>query len=178
MALSPLRSKALHLGRSLSLPTDSHPAIFQFEENLTVISLTKQDVGELLSAARRNEAYDIQAYLTSRRKSFRSKGNAISLEKDWRSMLKDAESVTFFPVGVSVFLLSHQVEDTRLNEFKKVDFSFLLIQEDDTQVEELVNHFKEMDSSIQILEEDLEFLFRQLIKTREDIPLGSRFLMG
>ncbi|KAL0383871.1 UNVERIFIED_CONTAM: hypothetical protein Sradi_2781400 [Sesamum radiatum] len=37
MALSPLRSKALHHGRSLSLPSGSYPALSQFDENLSRI---------------------------------------------------------------------------------------------------------------------------------------------
>ncbi|KAG6407811.1 hypothetical protein SASPL_130810 [Salvia splendens] len=47
------------------------------------------------------------------------------------------------------------------NEFKKVE-SFLQLNQEN----ELVNHIKEMDSDIQVVEEDLESIFRQLIKTR------------
>ncbi|PIN25738.1 hypothetical protein CDL12_01532 [Handroanthus impetiginosus] len=257
MALSPLRSKPLHHGRSLSLPSDSHPAMSQLDENLArirasgatcsslssmndrvnglrnlydsidemlrsphnqlifsddqilddyirlldacstvkdLISLTKQDVRELLSAVRRKDVHGIQSYLTSRRKtkkmiqkslknlrSFSGKGDAVSLEKD---MFKDAESVS---ISLFVSLLSYvmgtkvqerksgwslvskmmhskkvspQGEEKDLNEFKKVDSFLQLSQEKDTKVEELVNHLKEMDSSIQ---------FRQLIKTRASL---------
>ncbi|KAK4401334.1 hypothetical protein Sango_0874100 [Sesamum angolense] len=91
-----LRSKSLHHGRSLSLPSGSHPAVSQFDENLSgecqekwvekilddystildacstvkdLISLMKQDVQELLSAIRRKDMHGIQGYLTSRTKS-------------------------------------------------------------------------------------------------------------
>ncbi|KAI3472328.1 hypothetical protein Pfo_031174 [Paulownia fortunei] len=264
MALSPLRSKALHHSRSLSLPSGSHPAMSHFDENLSIvraseatcsslssmnsringlknlydsiddlillphnqpiisqecqekwveqilddyirffdacstvkdlISLMKQDVQELLSAVRRKDVHGIHLYLTSRRKSkkmirkslkklrsFRSKDNALSLEKDCENttlvyMLKDAESATFSLLEsfgwslVSKLMHSKKVslqgEETYLNELNKVDSFLQLSQENDTGVEELVNHLKEIDSSIQILEEELEFLFRQLIKTR------------
>ncbi|PIN25736.1 hypothetical protein CDL12_01530 [Handroanthus impetiginosus] len=270
MALSPLRSKTLHHGRSLSMPSESRPAMSQFDENLSriralgatcsslssmnarinelknlydsmddllqlpqnfslegqeqilddyirlldacstvkdLISLTKQGVRELLSAVRRKDANVTQSYLTSRRKSkkmiqkslnnlrsFGSKSNAVSLEKDMlkdaesKDMLKDAESVT---LSLFEFLLSYvmgtkvqerksgwslvsklmhfkkvspQDEETDLNEFKKVA-SFLQLSQE-SWVEQLVNHLKGMDSSIQILEEGLEVLFRLLIKTR------------
>ncbi|PIN25737.1 hypothetical protein CDL12_01531 [Handroanthus impetiginosus] len=262
MALSPLRSKALHHGRSLSLPSESHPAMSQFDENLSrvrasseatcsslssmnarindlkslydniddllllpqnqqiisqeqilddyislldacskvreLISLTKQDVREFLSAVRRKDCNGIQACLTSRRKSkkviqkslknlrsFKSQRNTISLQKD---ILKDAESVTlslfesllYYVMGTKVQekkngwslvsklmhskKVSPQGEETYLNEFKKMDLFLQLSQEN--RVEELVNHLKEMESSIQILEDALELLFRQLIKTR------------
>ncbi|KAI3446325.1 hypothetical protein Pfo_002990 [Paulownia fortunei] len=278
MALSPLRSKALHHGRSLSLPSKLHPAMSQFNETLArmkssnptssslssmenrlhslknlycniddllmlphiqqimsqecqekwvdqvldgyirlldacstakdLFSHMKQDVQELLSALRRKDVHGIHRYQTSRRKSkkiiqkslkdlrsFRSKNNDLSLEKDHETlalvyMLKEAESVTItmFECLLSCVIgskvqtrqsgwslvsklvpskkVSHQGEETDLNEFKKVDSFLQLSQEDDTQVEELMNHLKEMDSSIQIHEEELECLFRQLIKTR------------
>ncbi|PIN25735.1 hypothetical protein CDL12_01529 [Handroanthus impetiginosus] len=49
MALSPLRSKALHHGRSLSLPSDSHPAISQFDENLSRIRASEATCSSLPS---------------------------------------------------------------------------------------------------------------------------------
>ncbi|KAK6118663.1 hypothetical protein DH2020_047576 [Rehmannia glutinosa] len=271
MALSPLKSKALHHGRSLSLPSKSHPAISQFIENLAktksssstlssmvieltslkslycniddllvlphiqhvisqerhekfveqlldrhvtlldacttakdIISHTKHDVQHLLSSLRRKDiVYGIKNYQTSRRKSKKTiektlkelrknlrKDNTLSLEKDTEKtslvcMLKDAESVTFFVLEsllayamgtkvqerksgwslVSKLMhskkISHQSEETNTNEFNKVD-SFLQL----SQEEELVNHLKEMDSNIQVLEQELECLFRQLVKTR------------
>ncbi|KAL0365731.1 UNVERIFIED_CONTAM: hypothetical protein Sangu_0670700 [Sesamum angustifolium] len=268
MAVSPLRSKTLHHGRSLSLPSESHSAMSQFEENLSrvrssqeacsslssmngrvnglntlydsidellllphnqqtisqecqekwlldscsavkdLISVNKQDVRELLSAVRRKDVNGIQGYLTSRRKSkkmihkylknlrsFRCEDSILSLEKEDEKvaivyMLKDAESVTLsllesllsYTMGskgqarksgwslISKLIqpkkVSNQGEETCLNEFEKVDSFLQLMQENDTQVEELVNHLKEMDSSIQTLEEQLDCLFRQLIKTR------------
>ncbi|KAK4401332.1 hypothetical protein Sango_0873900 [Sesamum angolense] len=278
MAFSPLRPKALHHGRSLSLPSKLHPAMSQFNENLAtmkaaeptssslssmetslnglrnlycdlsdllilpriqqiisqecqkkwveqvldghirlldacstaedLISHTKHDVQELLSALRRRDLHGIQSYQTSRRRSkkmtqkslknlrsFRSGNGVQCLDKDQETMslvymLKESESVTFgmlesvlsYVIGtkeqarqsgwslVSKLVLSkkvlHQVEETDINEFKKVDSFLQLTQEDDTKVEELMNHLKEMDSSIQTLEEELECLFRQLIKTR------------
>ncbi|KAK4437574.1 hypothetical protein Salat_0091400 [Sesamum alatum] len=139
MALSPLRSKAFHHGRLLSLPSRSHPAMSQFDEKLSrvraaeascsslssmnnklkglkslygnadhllllphvhriisqesrgkwvtqildgyiklldacssakdLISQTKQDVQELLSALRRKDVQGIRCYLTSRMRS-------------------------------------------------------------------------------------------------------------
>ncbi|KAI3446323.1 hypothetical protein Pfo_002988 [Paulownia fortunei] len=165
MALSPLRLKALHHGRSLSLPSGSHPAMSQFDEKLSrvraseatssslssmhrringlrnlndsidyllllprnqqiisqdcqeksvdqilndyirlldacstvkdIISLTKQELRELMSAVRRKDVHGIHGYCSSRRKSkkmiqkslkklrsFRSKDNSPSLEKE------------------------------------------------------------------------------------------------
>ncbi|KAL0422968.1 UNVERIFIED_CONTAM: hypothetical protein Slati_3319700 [Sesamum latifolium] len=279
MPLSPLRSKALHHVRSLSLPSGSYPALSQFDENLSrvrsseaassslsstkgrvdglknlyqtihdllqlphnqqiisrecqekwvdqtlddyiklldscstakdLISLVKQDVRDLLSAMRRKDVHGINSYLTSRKKSkkmiqrslkniriSRSKENFLSLEMDEDTkalvyMLRDTESATSsmlesllsYAMGtklqarksgwslVSKLIpskkVSHQGEETYLNEFAKVDSFLQLRQENDTtQVEELMNLLKEMDSSIQILEEELEFMFRQLIKTR------------
>ncbi|KAI3446324.1 hypothetical protein Pfo_002989 [Paulownia fortunei] len=173
-----------------------------------LFSCTKHDIQQLLSALRRKDVHGIHCYETSRRKSkkmiqkslkdlksFRSKHNDLSLEKDNETlalvyMLKEAESVTIamfecllsYVIGSKVQArqggwsllsklvpskkVSHQGEETDLNEFKKVDSFLQLSQEDDTQVEELMNHLKEMDSSIQILEEEIECLFRQLIKTR------------
>ncbi|XP_011088783.1 uncharacterized protein LOC105169928 [Sesamum indicum] len=56
---------------------------------------------------------------------------------------------------------SYQGEETDLNEFEKVDAVLQMSREDNTQVDEFLNHLKRMDSSIQILEEELELLFRK-----------------
>ncbi|KAK4437573.1 hypothetical protein Salat_0091200 [Sesamum alatum] len=230
MAVSPLRSKALHHGRSLSLPSESHSAMSQFEENLSrvrssqeacsslssmngrvnglntlydsidellllphnqqnisqecqekwfdhilddyirlldacnavkdLISLNKQDVRELLSAVRRKDMNGIQESV------------AISLLESMLSHIMGTK-VQARKSGwslVSKLMLSkkgsYQGEETDLNEFEKVDAVLQMSQEDNTQVDEFLNHLKKMDSSIQILEEELELLFRQLIKTR------------
>ncbi|KAI3446322.1 hypothetical protein Pfo_002987 [Paulownia fortunei] len=278
MALSPLRSKALHHGRSLSLLSVSHPAMSQFDENLSrvrgseascsslssmndklnglkslysnvddmlllphihqiisqesqekwveqildgyirlldacssakdLISHTKQDVQELFSALRRKDVQGIHCYLTSRRRSkkmiqkslknlrsFRSKNNVLFSDKDHEtmslvSMLKESESVSFamlesllsYMMGTKVHAsstgwslvsklmqskkASYQGTEANLNEFKKADAVLQMSQEDDIQVDEFMNHLKNMDLSIQSLEEELECLFRQLIRTR------------
>ncbi|KAH6768669.1 hypothetical protein C2S51_014005 [Perilla frutescens var. frutescens] len=253
MAPSPLRSKALHHGRSLSLPSASHPAISQFDETLSglrsseatcsslssmngtinglrnlyesiddllllphiqqiiseecvddyirlldacstvkdLISLVKQDLRELLSAVRRKDVDGIHGYLASRKKSkkmiHKSLKNlrryaSVSSERESAkvSKLKDAESVTFsllesllaYALGtkmqesksgwslVSKLMNSNKVSNEE-NEFNKLD-SFLQRSQDN----ELMNHLKEMDSSIQVVEDELESTFRQLIKTR------------
>lgn len=109
-------------------------------------------------------------------------------ESDLLHKLKDAESVT---VSMLESLLSYLIgtktqarksgwslvaklmhskmayngEDTQSNEFKKID-DFLQTSLEGVQVEELMSFLKEIDSSIQNLEEELECLFRQLIRTR------------
>ncbi|KAK4437572.1 hypothetical protein Salat_0091100 [Sesamum alatum] len=253
MAFSPLRSKALHHGRSLSLPSKLHPAMSQFNENLATIkaaeptssslssmetrlnglrnlycdlsdllvlpriqqivsqecqekwveqvldghirlldacstakdlfSHAKHDVQELLSALRRRDLHGIQSYQTSRRRSkkttqkslkslrsFRSRNGVQCLDKDHETMslvymLKESESVTFamlesllsYVIGtnkeqarqsgwslVSKLVLSkkvsHQVEETDINEFKKVDSFLQLTQEDDTKNTENIHN--------------------------------------
>lgn len=60
-------------------------------------------------------------------------------------------------------MISKKGEDT--NEFKKIDV-FLQTGLEGVQAEELTHLLKETDSSVQNLEEELEFLFRQLIRTR------------
>ncbi|KAI3447898.1 hypothetical protein Pfo_004563 [Paulownia fortunei] len=68
--------------------------------------------------------------------------------------------------------VSSQGEQTESNEFNKVDTALLSFmgsktnKEDDIKVDDLLNHLQKMESSIQILEEGLECLFRRLIKTR------------
>ncbi|KAI3447897.1 hypothetical protein Pfo_004562 [Paulownia fortunei] len=128
-------------------------------------------------------------------RSFRNKHNVASLEKDDQTMvlvymLKDTESVTItmlesllsYLTGTkmqarqsgwslvsklmhSKKVMSYQGEGTHLNEFEKMD-AFLQLSLEDIQIEELMTQLKGMDSSIQNLEEELECLFRQLIKTR------------
>ncbi|PIN25740.1 hypothetical protein CDL12_01534 [Handroanthus impetiginosus] len=273
-----MASKALHHGRSLSLPSKLHPSISHFNESLAelkaseptssslssmetklnglrnlycniddllmlshiqqiisqdskekwvdqvldghirlldscstakdLFSQTKHDVQELLSALRRKDVNGIQSYQTSRRKSkkiiqkslkdlrsYKSKNYVLSLEKDNEMMalvymLKESESVAItmlesvllYVIGtkeqstqsgwslvsklVKSKKVSQQSGEKDVNEFKKVDSFLQLSQEDDLQANELVRHLKEMDSSIQMLEEELEFLFKQLIKTR------------
>ncbi|KAL1554495.1 hypothetical protein AAHA92_15058 [Salvia divinorum] len=56
---------------------------------------------------------------------------------------------------------SKKVSDVE-NEFNKVE-SFLQLNQENELV---ISHIKEMDSDIQVVEEDLESIFRQLIKTR------------
>ncbi|PIN25739.1 hypothetical protein CDL12_01533 [Handroanthus impetiginosus] len=272
MALSPLRLKIHHHGRSLSLPSNIHPSVSQFGENLAKLkasettssslssmekrvnglrnlycniddlpilphiqqvisqdykekrvdqvldgcimpleacstakdlcSETKLDIRHLLSALRRKDSRSIHSYQTSRKKSkkmvqkclkelrrFRNKLNVLSLEKEEETtlvyMLKESESVTIVALesllsyvvqakqgGGSVLSklmsskkASYQGEET-VNEFKEVDTFLQLIQEDDSQVDKLMNHLKVMDSSIQTVEEELECLFRKLIRTR------------
>ncbi|KAL0412355.1 UNVERIFIED_CONTAM: hypothetical protein Sradi_1437200 [Sesamum radiatum] len=60
---------------------------------------------------------------------------------------------------------SYQGEGMDVNEFQKMD-AFLQVSLEDIHVEEVMAQAKEMESSIQNLEEELECLFRQLIKTR------------
>ncbi|KAL2231728.1 UNVERIFIED_CONTAM: hypothetical protein Sindi_1767200 [Sesamum indicum] len=277
MAFSPLRSKALHHGRSLSFPSKLNPATSQFEENLSalkgseaccsslssmnnringlknlyktiddllllphiqqIISLesqekwvdqvldgyitlldacttakdlfshTKHGVQELLSALRRKDVHGIHWYLNSRRKwkkiiqkslkdlrSFKSKNNVASLENDDEAMvlvymLKETESVTITMLESLLSYLSGTKDQARqsgwslvsklihskkasfqgegmdVNEFQKMD-ALLQVSLEDIHVEEVMARSKEMESSIQNLEEDLECLFRQLIKTR------------
>ncbi|KAH6777103.1 hypothetical protein C2S51_008415 [Perilla frutescens var. frutescens] len=249
--------EALHHGRSLSLPSASHPAISEFDENLSrlrsseascsslssmkgtinglrklyesiddlvllthiqemiiseecvddyirlldacstvkdVMSVAKQDLRELLSAVRRRDVDGISGYLASRRKSKKmiqkslnklrrcaSASSDSERESAEVSMLKDAESVAYsllesllaYTLGkktqesksrswslVSKLMNSNKVSNEE-NEFNKLD-SFL----QRSQHNELVNHLKQMDSSIQVVEDELESTFRQLIKTR------------
>ncbi|KAL2254934.1 UNVERIFIED_CONTAM: hypothetical protein Sindi_0288100 [Sesamum indicum] len=142
-------------------------------------------------------------------RSFRRKENILSLEKDSETMaldymLIDAESVTISLLEsmlshvtgtkvqarkpgwslVSKLMLSkkgsYQGEETDLNEFEKVDAVLQMSREDNTQVDEFLNHLKRMDSSIQILEEELELLFRkyqnQSLPPQHSQSLVNRFL--
>ncbi|XP_047978388.1 uncharacterized protein LOC125220272 [Salvia hispanica] len=238
---------ALHHSRSLSFPSSSHPAVSQFEDNLSrlrsseatcsslssfngkinglrnlyesiddllllshiqqivseecvddyiklldacssvkdVISLAKEDLRDLLSAIRRKDVQGINAYLSSRKKlkkmiqkCLKNLRHSSSATCDNGSILKDAESVAIsmleallsYVLGTNVHeskrsLLSRLMHSKKVstdeNEFNKVE-SFLQLNQEN----ELVNHIKEMDSDIQVVEEDLESIFRQLIKTR------------
>ncbi|PIN10495.1 hypothetical protein CDL12_16917 [Handroanthus impetiginosus] len=270
MAISPLRSKALRHGRSLSFPSKLNPTTSHFEENLSIVkgsealcssfssmknrvnglknlynniddllllphiqqiisleceskwvhqvsdgyirlldvsvtakdlfSQTKHDLQELLSTLRRKDMDGIRGYLNSRRKSkkiiqkylktlktLRSKNNVATLKKDEEIMavvymLKEAESVTAVLIEsllsflngsrvengwslVSKLMNTKKVSNHDLNEFEKMD-ALLQMNLEDVQVEEIMSHLKEMESKIQNLEDELECLFRQLIKTR------------
>ncbi|XP_057771036.1 uncharacterized protein LOC130990817 [Salvia miltiorrhiza] len=153
-----------------------------------LISLAKQNLRELLSAIRRKDVQGINAYLASRKKLKKMiqkclkklRRSSVSATSENASMLKDAESVAIsllesllsYTLGVkmqetksswssvSKLMQSKKVSDDE-NEFNKVDSLLQVNQEN-----ELVNHIKEMDSSIQVVEEELESVFRQLIKTR------------
>ncbi|KAL1554492.1 hypothetical protein AAHA92_15061 [Salvia divinorum] len=150
-----------------------------------LFSLAKQDVRDLLSAVRRKDAHGINAYLASRKKSkkmirrsLKNLRRCASATSENASMLKVAESVSIsmlesllsYVLGTKVHenkrsLLSKLMHSKTLssdeNEFNKLD-SFLQLNQEN----ELVNHLNEMDSDIQVVEEDLESIFRQLIKTR------------
>ncbi|KAG8364443.1 hypothetical protein BUALT_Bualt19G0129400 [Buddleja alternifolia] len=169
-----------------------------------LVSQTKHDVQELLSALRRKDVRGIHCYLNSRKKSkkmiqkslknlrsFTSKQNVLALDKDKQTlalvyMLKEAESVTISMFeSLLSFVTTTKVQSRQsgwslvskimrtkkasyerdLNEFEKMD-AFLQMSLEDVQVEELMPHLKEMESRIHNLEEELECLFRQLIKTR------------
>ncbi|XP_057771023.1 uncharacterized protein LOC130990806 [Salvia miltiorrhiza] len=153
-----------------------------------LVSLAKQDLRDLLSAVRRKDAQGIKGYLASRKRSKKMiqkclknlRRSSASATSENASLLKDAESVAIsllesllsYTVGmkmqerksswslVSKLMHSKKASDDE-NEFNKVD-SLLQLNQDN----ELVNHLKEMESNIQVLEEELESVFRQMIKTR------------
>ncbi|XP_057771020.1 uncharacterized protein LOC130990803 [Salvia miltiorrhiza] len=153
-----------------------------------IISLSKQNLRELLSAIRRKDVRGINSYLASRRNSKKmiqkclkkQRRSSASATSENASMLKDAESVAISLLGsllsytlgtkmqerksswslVPKLMHSKKASDGE-NEFNKVESLLQVNQEN-----ELVNHIKEMDSSIQVVEEELESIFRQLIKTR------------
>ncbi|EYU40466.1 hypothetical protein MIMGU_mgv1a019954mg [Erythranthe guttata] len=56
-------------------------------------------------------------------------------------------------------------EGANVNEFEKID-GLLQTSVENEQVEQITTHLKGMDSSIQSLEQELESLFRQLIRSR------------
>ncbi|KAL1554494.1 hypothetical protein AAHA92_15059 [Salvia divinorum] len=150
-----------------------------------LISLAKQDLRDLLSAVRRKDVQGINAYLASRKKSKKMIQKSLknlrcsaSAASENGSILKDAEAVAIsilesllsYVLGTKVneskrSLLSKLMPSKKVsgseNEFNKVE-SFLQLNQEN----QLVNHIKEMDSDIQVVEEDLESIFRQLIKTR------------
>ncbi|KAG6413568.1 hypothetical protein SASPL_126282 [Salvia splendens] len=150
-----------------------------------LISLAKQDIRDLLSAVRRKDVQGVNAYLASRKKSkkmiqksLKNLRRSASATSKHASMLKDAEcvaismleSLLLYALGAKVhdskrtllskLMHSKKVSDVE-NEFNKVE-SFLQLNKEN----ELVNHIKEMDSDIQVVEEDLESIFRQLVKAR------------
>ncbi|KAG6413561.1 hypothetical protein SASPL_126275 [Salvia splendens] len=148
-----------------------------------LISLAKQDLRDLLSAVRRKDVQGgVNAYLASRKKSkkmiqksLKNLRHSASATSENASMLKDAESVAISMLeSLLSYVLGHESKRSLLsklmhskkvsdveNEFNKVE-SFLQLNKEN----ELVNHIKEMDSDIQVVEEDLEAIFRQLIKIR------------
>lgn len=109
-------------------------------------------------------------------------------------LLMDAKSATLamlkslllYMVGTKVqsrhssrFLVSKLMDSKKVSsqdeetEFDQVETALLSImqskpsnEDDDTKADDLLNHLKKMESSIQNLEDELECLFRQLIKTR------------
>ncbi|KAL1541193.1 hypothetical protein AAHA92_25446 [Salvia divinorum] len=121
-------------------------------------------------------------------KSFRSKSIVATLEKGseaWELVqkLSDAESITVatlqsllsYLIGgrmqsgwslVATLMNSKKESNFHgANEFEKME-SLLQISLEGLQVEEVMTLSKEVDSSIQNLEQELECLFRQLIRTR------------
>ncbi|KAG6403658.1 hypothetical protein SASPL_135886 [Salvia splendens] len=122
-------------------------------------------------------------------KSFRSKSIVATVEKGseaWELVqkLSDAESITVATLesllayliggrmqsGWSlVAKLMHSKKESNYfhgaNEFEKME-ALLQISLEGVQVEEVMTLSKEVDSSIQNLEQELECLFRQLIRTR------------
>ncbi|KAL9173659.1 hypothetical protein ABFS82_02G002500 [Erythranthe guttata] len=143
-----------------------------------LFSQIKQQVQELLSALRRNDVNGINNYHISKKKSkkmilkslkdlrsLRCKKSNSSSEKDDETMalvcmLKEAESVT---IAVFEGLLSYVMG----NNVQAKSSAWSLMSKISNQSEETdLNEMKEMDSIIQILEEEIECLFRQLIKTR------------
>ncbi|KAL2254932.1 UNVERIFIED_CONTAM: hypothetical protein Sindi_0287900 [Sesamum indicum] len=180
MALSPLRSKAFDHGRSLSLPSGSHPAMSQYCPELELLRPPVYHSQLKISFPRQNKMF--KSYFLLKEKGCAGCQLLSHIQKkvkeDDPKVLENAEE---FQNGTKEqarqsgwSLVSklpskkvlHQCEETDTNEFKKVDTFLQMSQEDETQVKELMNHSKEMYSSIQSLEEELELLFRQLIKTR------------
>ncbi|KAL7156335.1 hypothetical protein ABFS83_02G002400 [Erythranthe nasuta] len=149
-----------------------------------LFSQIKQNAQELLSALRRKDVNSINSYHISRKeskkmilkslkhlRSLKCKKSNSSLEKDDETMalvcmLKGAESVT---IDVFEGLLSYvmgnnvQPKSSAWSLVSKV----LASKKVSNQSEETdLKHLKEMDSIIQVLEEEMECFFRQLIKTR------------
>lgn len=151
-------------------------------------SLRRKDGGGVSNylASRKMEKKNILKSLKELRSS-RSKHAQVASDcegSDLVHKLKEAESVTISMLEsmLSYFLgtkmqarksgwslvmtkmtVSKKGEHT--NEFKRID-AFLQTSLEGVQVEELTTLLKEIDSSVQNLEEELEFLFRQLIRTR------------
>ncbi|XP_047975428.1 uncharacterized protein LOC125217900 [Salvia hispanica] len=144
-----------------------------------VISLAKEDLRDLLSAVRRKDVQGINAYLSSRKKSkkmiqkcLKNLRRNTSATCDNGSILKDAESVA---ISMLESLLSY-VLGTKVHESKRSLLSKLMHSKKDSADENEFNKVESflqlnqenelMDSDIQVVEEDLESIFRQLIKTR------------
>ncbi|KAL3613862.1 hypothetical protein CASFOL_041936 [Castilleja foliolosa] len=148
-----------------------------------VVSQTKHDVQHLLSALRRKDVKCIETYhqISKRNskkglkqlKSLKStKRYDISLEKDQETMsvaymIKEAEFVTF-----TMFenLLSNVIRNkvqSKQSGWSFVSKMIMLSNKESDQSEKMdSSKLKEMESSIQIIEEELKSLFKQLIKTR------------
>ncbi|KAL8060105.1 hypothetical protein ABFX02_02G002400 [Erythranthe guttata] len=149
-----------------------------------LFSQIKQQVQELLSALRRNDVNGINNYHISKKKSkkmilkslkdlrsLRCKKNVSSLDKDDETtalvcMLKEAESVTIDVFeGLLSYVMGNNVQP-KSSAWSLVS-KILPSKKVSNQSEETdLNEMKEMDSIIQILEQEIECLFRQLIKTR------------
>ncbi|KAH6767283.1 hypothetical protein C2S52_018266 [Perilla frutescens var. hirtella] len=137
--------------------------------------------------SRRRSKKNIQKSL----RSFTSKPILSTLEKDSETSdlvckLNEAESITLgrlesllsYLIGarnveakqsrwslVAKLMHSKKGGDACWNEFEKMD-GLLQMSLEGVQDDEVVNLSKEVDSSIQNLEEEIECLFRQLIRTR------------
>ncbi|KAL8060107.1 hypothetical protein ABFX02_02G002600 [Erythranthe guttata] len=149
-----------------------------------LFSQIRQQVQELLSALRRNDVNGIDNYHISKKKSkkmilkslkdlrtLRCKKNVSSLDKDDETkalvhMLKEAESVTIDVFeGLLSYVIGNNVQP-KSSTWSLVS-KILPSKKVSNQSEETdLNEMKEMDSIIQILEEEIECFFRQLIKTR------------
>lgn len=149
-------------------------------------ALRRKDIHgvQVYLTSRKNSRKMIQKSLKDLRSS-RSK-QAQFADDDTVCLFKEAESATLVMIEsmfdyatgtktqarqsgwslVSKLMQSNKVSHQDLNEFMKVDALLKTSHEDDAQVKEIVNHLKEMESRIQLLEEELECFFRQLIKTR------------
>ncbi|KAL3613861.1 hypothetical protein CASFOL_041935 [Castilleja foliolosa] len=151
------------------------------------VSQTKHDVQHLLSALRRKDAKFIQTYhevstrnskkmiqkaLKELRRLKSTKHNDLSLEKDQETMavvymIKEAEFVT-----ITMFknLLAHVIGNNvqpKQSGWSMVSKLMMLSNKESDQSEKIdSSKLKGMESNIRIIEEELESLFRQLIKTR------------
>ncbi|KAK6121518.1 hypothetical protein DH2020_044748 [Rehmannia glutinosa] len=121
-------------------------------------------------------------------RSFKSQNIITSSDKDNETMdlvfmLKEAELVTIrmleslllYLNGTSKVqngwsLVSKLIHSKKAmsyqNEFEKMDAFLQMMSLEDVQIEMLMTHLKGMDSNIHNLEQEIDCLFRQLIKTR------------